>query len=307
LSSSRKIPYNKPPILHTDQVQLLKSRGLDIPDTAKAEFYLSQLNYYRLAAYLLPFETDHSAHSIRVGTSFDDVLNLYIFDRELRLLLLDAIERIEVSLRAQMAYNLSHKYGSAHPHLNPSIFFDPVVYGGSITTLNRDVQKSKEDFIKHHTRKYQDQLPPIWASVELMTMGQLSRWFANIKERSDRQDISRVYGLDERIMTSYFQHISLVRNHAAHQARLWNRDFTKTLTLPRNGDVDLLSSLQVLPDSDRRLRKLYNSLVITLHLMNVIAPNHEWKARLKYLISKHSIAVEKMGFPADWGSRPLWT
>ncbi|MDO3387767.1 Abi family protein, partial [Gilvimarinus sp. SDUM040013] len=105
-----KIPFAKQPRSFADQVQILQSHGLNIPDQTKAEFYLSQLNYYRLAAYCLPFEQNHATHQVIPGTSFDDVLNLYIFDRELRLLLMDAIERVEVSLRTQMAYHLSHRH-----------------------------------------------------------------------------------------------------------------------------------------------------------------------------------------------------
>ena len=110
-----RIPFAKPPKTFAEQVDKLRDHGLNIPDSAKAEFYLSQLNYYRFAAYCLPFEQNHTTHKFRLGISFDDVLNLYIFDRELRLLLLDAIERIEVSLRTQMAYHLSHRYNTAPP------------------------------------------------------------------------------------------------------------------------------------------------------------------------------------------------
>ena len=99
----RKASYSKPPTTFSQQVDLLEQRGLVIADKAKAEFYLSQLNYYRFAAYCLPFEQDHDSHQFRAGTCFEDVFNLYIFDRELRLLVLDAIERFEVSLRTQLA------------------------------------------------------------------------------------------------------------------------------------------------------------------------------------------------------------
>ena len=102
----RKVAYQKPPTSFSTQVELLKQRGLIIPDKAKAEFYLAQINYYRLAAYCLPFEQDHSSHRFQSGTQFDDILNLYIFDRELRLLVLDAIERFEVSLRTQLALTI---------------------------------------------------------------------------------------------------------------------------------------------------------------------------------------------------------
>jgi abortive infection bacteriophage resistance protein len=303
---ARKASYNKPPTTFSEQVNKLVSRGLAIPDQSKAEFYLSQLNYYRFAAYCLPFEQDHASHRFQANTAFDDVLNLYIFDRELRLLVLDAIERIEVSLRTQLAYHLSHNHNTAHPQLNPELFYNAIIYGASINKLEGDISRSREDFIKHLKNKYEELQPPIWAAVELMTMGQLSKWFSNIKSRADRQAICRVYGLDEKIMTSFCEHLSLVRNHAAHHARLWNRDFTKTPMLPKRGEPALLDSLSVLPDSDRKLRKLYNSFVLLAYLMNKICGEHHWKQRLIQLINHHQIDIGRMGFPADWQARPIW-
>ncbi|MEP0072405.1 MAG: Abi family protein [Marinomonas sp.] len=110
MTDQKKVSFNKPPKTFLEQVKILKSHDLIIQDADKAKFYLSQLNYYRLAAYCIPFETDHDTHQIMEGTTFNDVLNLYTFDRELRLLLMDAIERIEVSLRTQMSYQLSHRH-----------------------------------------------------------------------------------------------------------------------------------------------------------------------------------------------------
>uniref|UniRef100_UPI0021473D7F Abi family protein n=1 Tax=Endozoicomonas sp. ONNA2 TaxID=2828741 RepID=UPI0021473D7F len=128
---------------------------------------------------------------------------------------------------------LSHNHQTAHPHLKSDIFSDPVIYANSLHNLEKDIKRSKEDFIRHLFDKYSDSLPPVWAVVELLTMGQLSKWFGNIKYRHDRQSISRIYGQDEKVMSSFCEHLSLVRNHAAHHARLWNRDFTKTPMLPQ--------------------------------------------------------------------------
>lgn len=303
---TKRIAYTKQPTTFADQVNLLKQRGMLIADEQTAEFYLSQLNYYRFAAYCLPFEQDHASHQFKVGTRFEDVFGLYIFDRELRLLVLDAIERFEVSLRTQLAYHLSHIHATAHPHLKPQIFHNPVIYGACINKLHGDIDRSREDFIRHLTHKYEELQPPIWAVVELMTMGQLSKWFSNIETRADRQLISRVYGLDEKVMTSFCEHLSLVRNHAAHHARLWNRDFTKTPILPKNADETLKNSLFNLPDTDRRLRKLYNTFVLLAYLMHRICRDNHWAMRLKNLIDTYNVDAQKMGFPIDWKQKDIW-
>ncbi len=306
MSFSPKVPYRKPPTSFQEQVQVLKSHGLTISDESKTVFYLSNLNYYRLTAYCLPFEVDHDTHQVAEGTSFDDVLNLYIFDRQLRLHVLDAIERIEVSVRTQMAYQLSHIYQSAHPHLRPNIFHNQWRYTKGIEHLEREVKDSKEDFIIHLRQKYEEPLPPIWAVVELMTLGQLSTWFGNIKARKDRNAICTIYGLDEKIIASFLQHLSLVRNHSAHHSRLWNRNISKKMMLPNKGEPVLVGSLWHLDEQDRRLRKLYNTFTMIIYLLGIIAPDNHWKDKLKELVDQHNIDVAKMGFPDDWQTRPIW-
>ena len=93
--------FNKKPKNLDEQIALLESRGMIVDDRESAKFYLQHINYYRLRAYWLTFELDLVSHQFFKNTKFQDVLELYIFDRELRLLVLDAIERIEVSVRSQ--------------------------------------------------------------------------------------------------------------------------------------------------------------------------------------------------------------
>lgn len=294
-----KRPFSKPATTHAQQVALLQQRGMVIDDPATAEFYLQHLNYYRLGAYWLPFEADHSTHTFRTGTRFADVLNLYVFDRELRLLVLDAIERVEVSVRSQWAHQLAHLHGP-HAHLDVALAFNPQHWQTNLDKLTGEVARSDEAFIKHLRATYAEALPPVWAVCEVMSLGLLSRWYNNLKPMPTRRAIAAVYGLDERVLESWLRHLSLVRNTCAHHGRLWNREFTITPLLPRNKPQGLAGQFQ--PGS----RKLYNSLVILLHCMDVIAPKHHWRTRLKELINRHGVTVAAMNFPAHWQQSPIW-
>jgi abortive infection bacteriophage resistance protein len=133
--------FTKPPLSFEAQVDLLIDRGMEIADRTRAKRYLAHLNYYRLAAYWLPFEQDHPTHRFRPGTNFDQVLEHYIFDRELRLLVMDAIERIEVSLRTNWAYTLSHSYGP-HAHLQRDLFKAKWPHGKNIEMLENPFEKT---------------------------------------------------------------------------------------------------------------------------------------------------------------------
>jgi len=142
------VTYTKPFLTIAQQIEQLKSRGMLFADESKATYYLENLNYYRLSAYWLPFEKEHSSHTFKQGTQFEKVLEFYIFDRELRLLMLDAIERIEVSVRTRFAYEMSQKYGSC-PHLDRTLFNPPHKYTQTLSKLQSEINRSKEPFIKH--------------------------------------------------------------------------------------------------------------------------------------------------------------
>lgn len=294
-----KRPFTKPPTTYAQQVALLQQRSMQIDDPATAEFYLQHLNYYRLGAYWLPFEADHATHTFRPGTRFDDVLNLYVFDRELRLLVLDAIERIEVSARGQWAYQLAHRHG-CHAHLDPNLAYKRHLWQANLDKLTKEVDRSDETFIKHLKANYTEALPPVWAVCEVMSLGLLSRWYNNLKPMPTRRAIASAYGVDEQVLESWLRHLSLVRNTCAHHSRLWNREFTITPLLPRNKPAGLATQCHA------GSRKLYNTLVILLHCMDVIAPRHHWRMRLKDLIAHHAIPATAMDFPNGWEQMAIW-
>jgi len=223
--------YNKLPKPVFDQVALLQSRGMLIPNQQEAEHYLLHLNYYRLSGYWQPFEADHVTHQFNAGVSFDDVINLYVFDREIRLLLMDAIERLEVSVRTQWAYHLSLDSGS-HAFLNGEIASKCGEHIGSMNKLVSEVNRSRESFIKHFKKRYTEpDVPPIWVSCEVMSLGQLSRWYQNLKPFKLRRAIAKSYGLDDRVLESLLHQMTYIRNLCAHHSRVWNREFTITLEL----------------------------------------------------------------------------
>lgn len=295
--------FNKPPLTLEQQLDQLIQRGLHCADHTHALHYLGHLNYYRLGAYWLPFEADHASHAFRPGTRFENVLNLYVFDRELRLLVLDAIERVEVSVRTGWAYTLAHRYG-AHAHLDASLFKKPASnwdHSQQSQKLEIEARKSHEAFIQHHYRKYQELLPPLWAVAEIMTLGQLSKWYGNLRHGADRNAVAHRYDMDETNLTSFLHHLSIIRNLCAHHSRLWNREFIFTFRLPNHRPQALVASLN--PQDGRRL---YNTLTVLAWLLDCISPQHHWKQKLKNLLAQHTVDPQPMGFPAGWEQMTIW-
>lgn len=282
------------------QVERLIERGLHVEDKETAAAYLSHINYYRLGTYWWSFISNHESHTFKAGSTFSQVLNLYIFDRELRLLLLDAIERIEVSIRTQWAFHLSKKYGS-HAHLDKDAFSRKFDHQDFVEKISTEISRTSDKNIKKQNYKYEELTPAIWIVCEVMSFGWLSRSYDAIGRRALRMDIADTYELNETILSSFLHHITSARNICAHHSRLWNRDFTITMKLPTNGSPELLQSF-----SSNTPKQLYNTLVMCVYFMDLICPNHHWKKKLKTLIEDHSIDVDKMGFPTNWLDRPIW-
>lgn len=293
-------PFTKPATTYAQQVALLQSRGMEISDPAKAEFYLAHINYYRLCAYWLPFEENHSTHAFRTGTSFDAVLSIYSADRRLRLLFLDAIERIEVSVRCHWAYEMAHKHGP-HGYRDSALAQRLDHWQANMEKLQAEVDRSDEVFIVHIKNTYNESLPPVWAASEVMSLGLLSRWYDNLKPSATRVAIASAFGLDDSVFSSWLRHLSLVRNICAHHSRFWNRRFVVTPQIPRTKPSGL--GAQFIPGS----RKIYNTFVLTLYLMSLIAPNSRWKPNLLAHLLSNKLDFSGMGFPKDWQTRAIWT
>lgn len=281
---SQTRPFLKPATTYAEQVAQLQRRGMSIPDPERARFYLQHLNYYRLAAYWLPFEADHATHT---------------FDRELRLLVLDAIERIEVSVRSQWAYQLAHRHGP-HAHLDPALGRRRAFWQSNLRQLQDEIERSDEAFVKHLRAKYAEALPPVWASCEVMSLGLLSRWYDNLGPKGTRRAIASVYGLDEALLASWLLHLTLLRNTCAHHSRLWNREFKIPPAKPRSRPTSLVTEWVA------GSHKLYNSLLILLYLLDTLSPAHDWRHRLRALLERPGIALEAMGFPPGWEERGIW-
>jgi abortive infection bacteriophage resistance protein len=297
------VRYDKPPLSIDRQIDLLVSRGMIIQDRDRAARYLTHINYYRLRAYWLPFEehAESGEHRFKPGTEFAQAMSLYVFDRKFRLLVLEAIERVEVSFRTRFAYTLGNKYGS-HAYLDTSLFRVPYIHDQCVTSFREEFTRSRETFIEHYKTKYRDpELPPIWAACEIMSFGQLSKWFGNIKQRPDRQEIAREFNIDESILGSFMHHLTHIRNIVAHHSRLWNRRVTVTMSIP-NRPRETVG----LFNRDKE-RNIYNTLVMLGYLLNIMSPGTTWPARVRQLLEANTFADPTyMGFHINWRELSLW-
>ncbi len=292
--------YAKPPLSVDEMIALFESRNLTVPDRGRARHYLTHINYYRLSGYGYLFEEDHTdgnrSHRFQDGASFEDILSLYVFDRHLRLLVMDAIERIEVGVRTVIAYELSHRHGTGHWYLNDDLFkeTDDFSYSGLIRNIKQataftaeegsDKFEQRQPFITHYYANYDEpEYPPSWMLIEVMSLGSWSRVYAHLKISRDRKCISRVFDLPPDILESWLHSLTYMRNMCAHHSQIYGR---RLAFPPKSKDH--------WPELPRNAFARF--IAVMEYLLRKMAPDTRWGAKVKSLIEGEPLVdPERLG------------
>lgn len=312
--------YAKPALSHEQMIEQLRGRGLDVPDTERAGRYLKQIGYYRLSPYMIPFQEGREDHTFASGTGFDDVLGLYVFDRHLRLLVLDGLERVEVAVRANLTDTMAEA-GGPHWYLDPGWFASTAEHQrllDQIQTECRDQlarpaeavgdQVLYPSALEHYLTRYaQPELPPSWVMVEMLTIGQLSHLVGNLSQRRHRTAIARGLGINDPLLVSWLRTYNRVRNICAHHGRLWNVGLGVYPALPTAPNVVWLSDRDALAGHPDRAKRLYPVLVSIQSVLTTVSPHSSWAARLTDLLHRHpSVPLRGMGLFPGWNTDPFW-
>lgn len=311
--------YDKLPLDLDELVDRLSGRGLQIPDQDRARRYLRHIGYYRLSPYTIPFQHGRPDHMFRSGTEFDDVLDLYVFDRALRLLVMDALERVEVAVRAGLTDHMSTTTGDPHWYMNPSHFRDR----GKHARLLRIVRETCEgqlrgtpdvgedslvhgSALEHYLTTYgSPELPPSWLMLETLTIGQLTSAYRNLRRRADRTAVANSVGLTAPVLESWMQTYVRVRNISAHHGRLWNVGLGVYPAIPTSREISWLHNRDSLPERSRK--RLYPVLVSLQCVLDSVSPHSGWAQRLHELLStRPRMNLVGMGIPEGWAEDEFW-
>lgn len=295
--------YNKPPLPFSEQIEKLKTRGLVISDNTLAERFLSNISYYRLRAYTFPYQYNDEINQPFVpNVSLEDIMELYTFDRRLRLLIFDAVERIEIALRTQIIYHWALKYGS-HWHSKQELYKDNDKFIKHLSSLQKELNRCNETFIEHYNQKYtHPTTPPAWMSLEVTSIGLLSLLFQNLKSCPEKKAVTHHFGLySVEVLENWMHNFCNVRNICAHHGRLWNRRISIHLNLPQKTQEVFIQNKNI------NRYKLYATLCAMVYCMQIINPESQFKQRLIDLIKECPKGqVKEMGFPKDWQQESFW-
>lgn len=292
--------YSNLPLDITDIIKQMKSRGLSITDENKATTFLENVSYFRFAAYLRPMEIDAS-HNYKSGSTFENAVFLYDFDVHLRHLVFGAIQQIEISLRAKMINQISLQYGAMW-FINSTLANDKHKFSDNLSTLERELNRSKEEFIKEHIHKYGNgEYPPVWKLLELASFGCLTKLYFNFTDNKIKKSIARSYGVPQHeILESWMKSMNVLRNACAHHSRVWNRVMAVMPQLPNHLSSDWIT---IKPSAN----KLYAILCCLQYWLNAIDSTNSFKYELhKLLVQYPNIDTSAMGFPSGWQNEPVW-
>jgi abortive infection bacteriophage resistance protein len=317
--------YSRPWLSFADQLTQLKSRGIIVTDDGAALKALEQFGYYRLSAYWYPFrvrEFDTSGKLIRAkdevhpNTHLVDAVHLYLFDKQLRLLVLDALERIEIAVRVDIAHLLGKLDTFAHTRQDRfhKTFANKRKGPGKPTAFDAWTQKrtnlenrSQQDFVKHYRAKHGPDLP-VWVAAETWDFGAVSQLFAMMKVKHQTQ-IATKYGVpDWEAFQSWLRSLNYLRNICAHHSRLWNQNMVDQPVLPAPGALDWLDQMRSSGLTDDELKaRPFLLFAICRHLVLKLNPGSQWHKRLEaHLLalpemnSDYKVSLQAMGVPGNW-------
>ena len=290
---------------YEQQVDLLASRGMDIPDRNAAIKQLQRINYYRLSGYWYSFRrqgTSDREDTFYPGTAFEDVISLYTFDERLRTATFACLTPIELALRALLGHELGAIDECAH--LKPGLLGPRATSGSSYTTwlqrYKKSLAESKEDFVKHHHAKYRGTLP-VWAAVEILDWGSLT-YLYGFSPRPVQDAVADKFGLSAPQLESWMKSLNVVRNICAHHGRLFNKVHALKPKLPTIGHLPELDKAR------QEMNRTFGQLTLIQHMLRYLEIGRPQllPAVLRTYPHVKLLPISHTGTPTGWATHALW-
>lgn len=294
--------YIKNALSVQDQIAMLQQRGLIISDLDAAEKFLNNVSYFRFDAYLHVFEVGEKDHLFHTGATFEQAATLYFFDDELRKILFGAIQKIEIALRSRIIHYFSLAHGPFW-FLDPTLWVDQLMFAEDLSTLEHELKRTKEDFVKEHFSKYNTSLfPPAWKMLELASFGCLFHLYRNFNDTPVKKRVARSFGVSKpTAMESWMRAVHALRNMCAHHARIWNRKMTAMPQLPAHFPRNWINTF---PDPQTP----YAVICCIAYWLNGIDENNTFVSEIKELFGRFpTVSPLAMGFTRNWQQEPLWS
>lgn len=273
---------------YEELIELLLNKGMIINDQKRVYRKLSQVGYYRLSSFWYVFQDKESRSTFQKNTSFDDVYSIYLFDKKLRLLMMDMLERFEVCLRSFIAHELGREDPLAYlkkdfinpKHLKSTSKEKRPIFDEWLIKLDLAIDRNKrEQIISQYSNPKRG--IPFWAIVEVWDFGTTAKFFGMLKGSHQRKIIERfdiTKAGDEVVFSGWLNTLNILRNRCAHHSRIWNQKTgTKNIKVVAHSFFDMYEIKQ-----DR----LVYLVIVLWFLMKNICPNSNFLQKLNLLIDE---------------------
>ena len=281
--------YTKPFLTFDAQAEKLIDRGL-VCDFDELRLVLSHVGYYRFSGYSYPYFSKKN-NRFHQETTLEKIMDDYVFDEKLRILVFEIIEKIEIYFRTQLAYYLGeeNKFGFLSSENLPRLTGAEHKY--FLERCKQSYARSSETFVKHFENAYGDEhtLPPYWILVNLLDFGCVFTLFRG-SSNEIRKTIADKLDLKVKICESWLKTLNTIRNICAHHARLWNKTLGIKPKIPKDEAWQSISG-----------NKMFGVLVISLYLLDKIEPERTvFNKVLDFINVQNYQRLQKMGFPENW-------
>ena len=306
---SQTVPFTKQPKTNEELADLLISRNL-AADRHKAIHLLDSIGYYRLTGYLAPFKMPGTDNYL-IGTTLDQIWDIYTFDRHLRLMAMDALARIEVAVRALLVkfHTANNPDPFAYVQHNNLPNITAQQHASLLSHISSAIGKAKDEpDIRHFLVKYGiGDYPPVWAMLEHVPMGSVTFYYEGLPVNV-QQSLSNTFYVRPSAFIALLMTLKNARNTCAHHSRFWNRHMKARISRRLGSDPRLAPFVECL---DRQPSFTYTTTFTVLSLcaycMGIIRPESKWKERCHALLKTATpFVLRGMGAPADWDSLALW-
>lgn len=282
-------------------IQKLQGNGMEIASIEEANNAFNTIGYYRLKGYCY-HRFDKNTNQYINGTKLSDVIKLYNFDTKLSHLIFEFISHIEIALRVHLVNAFQPTFNVVALN-DPAFFNNKEFYWKNQANLASEIARSKDVFIIHNFDKH-DGVIPVWAAVEIMSFGSLSKFIKNLKSGPNtvlsaliknykyQSPNGRLVTPSKDMFTSWIQSVSAMRNICAHNSRIYNRALT---SIPKLIYTDYINP-----------QPQFNGLYQVMLAMKYLRPSNEiWNDfidKIKELLCNYSCVCElkRLNFPNDW-------
>jgi abortive infection bacteriophage resistance protein len=278
-----------------------------------------------------PFQEQGPEHTFKPGSTLKAVVDIYRFDGSLRRIAMDAIERVEVAMRAAISNHMCPKYGpdwiadaslfsSSYPHdnllrpLRDQLNKERNKLGREIDRIKKSTQgdgvqqqrienRMRDNYFRFYGSTYaHPELPPAWAVLEELSLGTVSTLYNAIGKSVDKKAIASRFNLPFEVLASWLHTLTFIRNCCAHHSRLWNRELSIRPSLPKEWVVPNAPG-----DGPQPKQRLYIVLTMLAYLTDLISPDGQWKLRLAKIMDQQEVGyLRLMGFPDYWKRQQQW-